>query len=203
MSTPVAIGAAVLGGGVLPAQRDELVLRIGPGDRGHVGLLGRAQLEMIGPPVGVDDEVGDEVRPRRLDQDVDALGGARAALGVADDPAHGVAGGDRAGADELLAGFERDVGDFARRGIDLIERAVGEGIDLDGVDIAGAGRLHARRAIGLVDARRADRPASGGAVLAPGIGFSWPGSGSGFGSSTICTGLGGSGGSTACLGVSS
>ena len=81
------------------------------------------------------------------------LVGAGAALGVADDPAHGVAGGDRAGADELLAGFERDVGDLAGRGIDLIERAVGEGIDLDGVEIAGAGRLHAGRAIGLIDAR--------------------------------------------------
>ena len=76
-----------------------------------------------------------------------------AALGVADDPAHGVAGGDGAGADELLARLERDVGDLAGRGIDLIERAVGEGIDLDGVEIAGAGRLHARRAIRLVDAR--------------------------------------------------
>ena len=81
------------------------------------------------------------------------LVGARAALGVADDPAHGVAGGDGAGADELLAGFERDVGDLAGRGIDLIERAVGEGIDLDRVDVAGARRLHARGAIGLLDAR--------------------------------------------------
>ena len=50
------------GSGVLPAQGDELVLRIGPGDRRHVGLLGGAELEMIGPPVGVDDEVGDQVR---------------------------------------------------------------------------------------------------------------------------------------------
>ena len=78
---------------------------------------------------------------------------AGAALGVADDPAHGVAGGDRPGADELLAGLERDVGDLARRGIDLIERAVGEGIDLDGVEIAGARRLNARGAVRLVDAR--------------------------------------------------
>ena len=69
-----------------------------------------------------------------------------AALGVADDPAHGVAGGDGAGADELLAGFERDVGDLARRGIDLIERAVGEGIDLDGVDVAGAASAASRAA---------------------------------------------------------
>ena len=58
-------------GGILPAQRDELVLRILPGHRGHIGLLGRAQLEMIGAPVGVDDEVGLQVGPRRLDQDMD------------------------------------------------------------------------------------------------------------------------------------
>jgi hypothetical protein len=68
---------------------------------------------MISPPVGVDDEVGDEIRPRRLDQDVGPFFRAAAALGVAHDPAHGVAGGDRAGADELLFGFERDVGDLA------------------------------------------------------------------------------------------
>ena len=28
---------------------------------------------MVGAPVGVDDEVGDEVRARRLDEDMDAL----------------------------------------------------------------------------------------------------------------------------------
>ena len=72
---------------------------------------------------------------------------------VADDPAHGVAGGDRSRTDELLSGFERDVGDLAGRRVDLIEGTVGVGIDLDGVDIAGAGRLHARLAVCLVDAR--------------------------------------------------
>ena len=157
---------------------------------------------MIGPAVGVDDEVGDEIRPRRLDQDVDALGRAGPALGVADDPAHGVAGGDGSGADELLPGFERDVGDFAGRRVDLIEGAVGVGIDLDGVDVTGAGRLHARRAVGLIDARvRIGRLGRRG--LAPGMGLSWPGSGRSFGNSTICTGFGGSGCSTACRGVSS
>ena len=111
------------------------------------------QLEVIGPAIGVDDEIGDEIGARRLDQNVDALRRAGAALGVADDPAHRVAGGDGAGADELLARLERDVGDLARRGIDLIERAIGEGIDLDGVEIARPRRLNARRAIGLIDAR--------------------------------------------------
>ena len=75
------------------------------------------------------------------------------ALRVADDPAHGVAGGDGAGADKLFARLERDVGDFARRGIDLIERAVGERVDLDGVEIAGPRRLNAGRAIRLIDTR--------------------------------------------------
>ena len=105
-----------------------------------------------------------QIGPRRLDQDVDLLGRARAALGVADDPAHGVAGGDGAGADELLAVLQRDVGDLAGRGIDLIERAGGEGIDLHGVDEAVAHRLHARGGIGLIDAHRSDRSASGGAL---------------------------------------
>ncbi len=61
--------------GVLPAQRDQRVLRILPGDRGHVGALGRAQLQQVGAAVGVDDEVGGEVGPRRLDDDVHAAWG--------------------------------------------------------------------------------------------------------------------------------
>ena len=111
------------------------------------------QLEMIGAAIGVDDEVGDEIGARRLHQDVDALGRAGTALRVADDPAYGVAGGDGAGTDKLFARLERDVGDFARRGIDLIERAIGERVDLDGVEIARPGRLNAGRAIRLIDAR--------------------------------------------------
>ena len=51
---------------------------------------------------------------------------ADAALRIADDPAHGVAGGDGAGTDKLFTRLERDVGDLTRRGIDLIERAIGE-----------------------------------------------------------------------------
>jgi hypothetical protein len=73
--------------------------------RGTISADRGAHFEVIGAPVGVDDEVGQEVRPRRLDEDVDALGRARAALGVTNDPAHGIAGCDRTGADQLLAGF--------------------------------------------------------------------------------------------------
>ena len=79
---------------------------------------------MIGAPVGVDDEIGDEIRPGRLDQYVHLFGRSGSALGVANHPSHGVAGGDWPRADKLLSGFKRDVGDLARRGIDLVERAI-------------------------------------------------------------------------------
>jgi len=47
---------------------------------------------MIGAPIDIDDEVGDEIRSRRLDGNVDTLRLSDAAFGVADDPPHGVAG---------------------------------------------------------------------------------------------------------------
>ena len=104
---------------------------------------------MIGAPIGVDDEIGHEVGARRLDHDVGLSRRARAAFRIADDPAHRVAGGDGTGADKLLALLQGDVGDLSRRRIDLIERAFGKGIDLDGVDIAGAARLHPRGGVRL------------------------------------------------------
>src|SRR5205823_6285645 len=39
-------GRSRFGSSILPAQGDELVLGIGPGDRRHIGLLGGAELEM-------------------------------------------------------------------------------------------------------------------------------------------------------------
>ncbi len=60
------------------------------------------------------------------------------------------------GADQLFAGLKRDVCDFARRGIDLIESAVREGIDLNGIDIVGADRLNAGGIVGGLDDERAD-----------------------------------------------
>ena len=107
---------------------------------------------MIGAAVGVDDEIGLQVRPGRLHQDMDLLGLGRAALGVADDPAHGVAGGDGTGADKLLARLQGDVRHLSRRGIDLIERAGREWIDLHGIDEAVAHRLDARCLVRLRDA---------------------------------------------------
>ena len=107
---------------------------------------------MIGAPVGVDDEIGDEVRARRLDQDVHAFRLPGPAFGVADDPPHGVTGGHGTRPDELLALLQGDIGYLSRRGVDLIERAHRVGVDLHGVDVAVAGRLHARRLIGFGDA---------------------------------------------------
>ena len=136
--------------GILAAECDELILRILPGYRGHVSLLGRTQLKVIGPRIGVDDEVGHQFRPRRLDEDVDLLGRARAALGVAYDPAHGVAGRYGTGANECLSGLQGNVGDLTGGGIHLVERAFDERIDLDGVDEAIPDWLHARSRIGLI-----------------------------------------------------
>ena len=53
------------------------------------------QLEVIGPAVCIDDKVGDEIRTGGLHQDVDTFGWPGAALGVADDPPHGISGSDR------------------------------------------------------------------------------------------------------------
>ena len=133
---------------------------------------------------------------------MDALGRPGAALGVADHPAHGVAGGDRTRADQLLARRQRDVGDLAGRGIDLIERAIGVGIDLHGVDVARARGLHARRAIGLLHPHLRIGWI-GGQPSALEAASAGPARAKACGSSTICTGLGGSGCSTACRGVSS
>src|SRR4029077_3419014 len=68
---------------IVPAQGDQLVLRVLPGDRGHVGLLGGAQLKVIGTAVGVDDQIGEKIRASWLDLDVDAFRRPGPAFGVA------------------------------------------------------------------------------------------------------------------------
>ena len=82
------------------------------------------QFDVIGAPVGIDDEVGGDVGARGLDEDMDALGAARPAGGVADDPARGVAGRDRARTGQAFAGLECDIRDLPGCGIDLVERAL-------------------------------------------------------------------------------
>ena len=89
---------------------------------------------MVGPPVGVDDEVGDKISPCRLDQDMDAAARPAAAGRITDDPAHRIACRDRSRAHQLLAGLKCNVGHLAGACIDLIERAIGIGILLDGID---------------------------------------------------------------------
>lgn len=96
---------------------------IGPGDGGHIGLFARSQLHVIGAPVGVDDQIGHDVGPSRLDEDMDALFTAGPAGGVAKHPAHCIASGDRSRACQSFSRLQRDLGDMAWRGIDLIEGA--------------------------------------------------------------------------------
>ena len=82
---------------------------------------------------------------------MDAPGGAAAALGVADNPACGVAGSDRPGSGQAFAGFKRDVGDLAGCGIDLIEGAFAPGIDLDCIVVTIPAWLDAGRRIGILN----------------------------------------------------
>ncbi len=107
---------------------------------------------MIGPSVGVDHQVGNQVLGGRLDQNVNPLGRTRAADRIADDPAHGIARRHRPGTGELLAFLQGDVGHLARRGINLIEGAVRPRILLDGVDEPARFGLHTRRRVGRRDA---------------------------------------------------
>ena len=96
-------------------------------------------------------------------------------------------------------GSRRDVGDLVDGGVELVERALGVGIDLDGIDVAVLDGLDAGGRVGAGDALlgRAlvlllSRPPSA-------AGFSWPGSGNGFGTSTYSTGGFGSGSRLAAL----
>ena len=77
---------------------------------------------------------------------------AAPALGIANDPASGVSRRDRSRAGQAFAGLQRDVGDLTGNGIDLIERALREGIDLHGIDEAITHRLHARGGVILMKA---------------------------------------------------
>jgi len=87
----------------------------------------------------------------RLDQDMDLGAAARATNRVADDPAHGIARRDRSRAYQLLAGLERDVGDLAWGGIDLIECAFGPDEPLHRVDEPVATWFDPRGIVGAAD----------------------------------------------------
>src|SRR3546814_13065531 len=64
------------------------------------------QFQMIGAPVGIDDQIRGNVRPGGLREDMYARRRTSPAHRVADDPAHGVTGRDRPGAYNLFA-FDR------------------------------------------------------------------------------------------------
>src|SRR3546814_664382 len=81
-----------LGISILLSQRDELVLRILPGNGRHIGPFGRPKLHVVRAQIRVDHEIGHEVGARGLHQNMDLQRRARATLGVTDDPANGVAG---------------------------------------------------------------------------------------------------------------
>ena len=104
--------------------------------------------EMIGAPIGIDDEVGANVGPRRLDEDVNAARCSGTAHRVADDPADRIARCDRPRSDEFLAFLQHDVGNLPRCGVNLEQGSIGIGILLDGIEIAGALRFHARCGVG-------------------------------------------------------
>ena len=74
-----------------------------------------------------------------------------AALGVADHPAHGITGGNRSRADQLLARLQRDIGDLSGRRIDLVERARAVRKHLHGIEIPASARLDACGVVGALD----------------------------------------------------
>lgn len=145
---------------------------------------------MIGAQVGIDDKIGLKIRPRRLDEDMDLLGGTCSALGIADNPAHRITGSDRAGANKSFSRLEGNIRHPSRRGIDLIERAEREGIDLHRIDKTVAHRLHPGSLVGGADP--CFRIGGFGVFLPLSIGFSCPGSSNVLGTSTNFTGATGS-----------
>src|SRR3546814_2128485 len=66
---------------------------------------------------------------------------AGAAGGVADHPAHRVAGRER---DQFFAGLQRDVAHLLWCRVEAIERPLREGIDLHGIHVSVLGRLQTR-----------------------------------------------------------
>src|SRR3546814_20382359 len=87
---------------------------------------------MIGAPVGRDDHVRGKAGCEGLYQNMHAGTLARAAGGIADDPAHRI---PRRYRHQLLAGLKRDIHDAFGRGIKTVERALGPGLDLDRIDV--------------------------------------------------------------------
>src|SRR3546814_4576742 len=95
-----------------------------------------------GAAIGRDDEIGAETSRVRLHQNMNPLRLAAAAGRIPHRPTRRIAGGDR---NNAFARLQGDVGHSLRRGIEPVERAVAERIDLDGIDERSSLRLLDRR----------------------------------------------------------
>src|SRR5690554_6488528 len=104
---------------------------------------------MISTPVRINDHIGLQITARRFNQYMDTGCWARPADSIADDPPYGIARSNGTTTHQLFAFLQHDVGHLSRRCINLIERAIGIGILLDGIKKPVAGRLDARSLIGV------------------------------------------------------
>ena len=128
-------------------RRASLIKRIAPAHGREIGPAGRAELEVVGAAISVDDKVCAEARGHWLEQDVDPLIGARAAPRLANNPPRGVACRQRALAHQMLAGLQGKVGHLPWRCVDLEQRTIGEAEDLGGVGEGLAPWLHPRNVV--------------------------------------------------------
>src|SRR3546814_299587 len=87
-----------------------------------------AQLDVICPTARVDDQIRDDVGPGWFHEDMNASRRALAAQRVTNNPPYRIARGDGTRADQLLAFLQGDIGNLARRCIDLEQCALGPGI---------------------------------------------------------------------------
>ena len=132
-------------------ERQQRILRVRPGDRRHGGGWPALERQMIDAAIGRDDEVGAQAGRERLHQDVGARAFSRAAAGIADRPADGVASGNRI---DRLARLKRNIGDALRGRIEAVKHALSKGIGLDRVEVARTRRLEQSSAVRRIDGRR-------------------------------------------------
>ena len=111
--------------------------------------------------IGQDHQISAQARGERFDQDMHLLGLASSACGISYYPTHGISGGYRG---KCFARLKCDIADFLGGRVKPIERVLGIGIDLRGIDVIAAGgfaqgppvgglhpfdRRHIRRGFGI------------------------------------------------------